>query len=147
MISVGRDTAEPLADVCMLGGLLAYRHARYVLAALLVTYGVITNEPILVVAVAIALTRLYAMYRRQARPGRPDLVWVVPGAAYVVLEAAGHFVVKGTSGGVSDLTHTALTRPDHCTRPGSAAARPAEVSDFPVSPGSRRWRPQKTHCV
>jgi hypothetical protein len=28
VISVGRDTAEPLAEVCMLGGLLAYRRAR-----------------------------------------------------------------------------------------------------------------------
>jgi hypothetical protein len=123
VISVGRDTAEPLADVCMLGGLLAYRHARYVLAALLVTYGVITNEPILVVAVAIALTRLYAMYRRQARPGRPDLVWVVPGAAYVVLEAAEHFVVKGTSGGVSD-NHAELHAPvqRRWSRPSSATS-------------------------
>ena len=49
-ISVGRDTSEPLADACMLGGLLAYRHSRYVLAALLVAYGVFTNEPILVLA-------------------------------------------------------------------------------------------------
>ena len=58
VISVGRDTSEPLADACMLGGLLAYRHSRYVLAALLIAYGVITNEPILVAAAAIALTRL-----------------------------------------------------------------------------------------
>jgi hypothetical protein len=93
VISVGRDTAEPLADACMLGGLLAYRHSRWVLAAILIAYGVITNEPILVVAIAIALTRLYQMYRRQARPGLPDLVWVLPGAAYVVLQAAEHFLV------------------------------------------------------
>ena len=31
------------------------------------------------------------------------------------------------------LTHTALTRPDHRTRPGSAAARPFQVGYFPVS--------------
>ncbi|HEX4291824.1 MAG TPA: hypothetical protein VH021_23055, partial [Trebonia sp.] len=53
-ISVGRDTAEPLADVCMLGGLLAYRHSRYVLAALLIAYAVFTNEPVLVLPVALA---------------------------------------------------------------------------------------------
>jgi hypothetical protein len=104
VISVGRDTSEPLADACMLGGLLAYRHSRYILAAVLVMYGAITNEPILVVAVAIALTRLYQMYRRQARPGRQDLVWVLPGAAYVVLQGIEHVVVKGKSGGVSDVT-------------------------------------------
>jgi hypothetical protein len=122
VISVGRDTAEPLADACMLGGLLAYRHSRYVLAAVLVAYGVITNEPILVVAVAIALTRLYAMYRRQARPGRPDLVWVLPGAAYVVLQAAEHFIVKGKAGGVADVTQ-------NFTLPFKAMV-PAVVRDF-----------------
>jgi len=122
VISVGRDTAEPLADACMLGGLLAYRHSRYVLAAVLVAYGVITNEPILVVAVAIALTRLYAMYRRRARPGRPDLVWVLPGAAYVVLQAAEHFIVKGKAGGVADVTQ-------NFTLPFKAMV-PAVVRDF-----------------
>jgi hypothetical protein len=103
VISIGRDTSEPLADACMLGGLLAYRHSRYILAAVLVMYGVITNEPILVLAVAVALTRLYQMYRGQARPGREDLVWVLPGAAYIVLQGIEHFVVKGRAGGVADL--------------------------------------------
>jgi hypothetical protein len=104
VISIGRDTSEPLADACMLGGLLAYRHSRYLLAALLVTYGVITNEPILVLAVAIALTRLYLMYRRRAKPGLADLVWVLPGAAYLVLQGAEHVLVKGTAGGAADVT-------------------------------------------
>jgi hypothetical protein len=122
VISVGRDTAEPLADACMLGGLLAYRHSRYVLAALLVAYGVITNEPILVLAVAIALTRLYEMYRRRARPGLADLVWVLPGAAYVVLQGIEHFVVKGKAGGVADATAN-LTLP-------FKAMVPAVVRDF-----------------
>lgn len=122
VISVGRDTAEPLADACMLGGLLAYRHARYVLAAVAIAFGVITNEPILVVAVAIALTRLYAMYRRRARPGLPDLVWVLPGAAYVVLQAVQHFVVHGKAGGVADVTQ-------NFTLPFKALV-PALVRDF-----------------
>jgi hypothetical protein len=110
VISVGRDTAEPLADACMLGGLLAYRHSRYALAALLVAYGVITNEPILVLPAAIALTRLHEMYRRRARPGRADLVWAAPGAAYVVLQGIEHFAVKGKAGGVADATSN-LTLP------------------------------------
>ena len=104
VISVGRDTSEPLADACMLGGLLAYRHSRYVLAALLVTYGVITNEPILVLAGSIARTRLYEMFRRRARPGMADLVWVLPGAAYLLLQGIEHVVVKGRAGGVADAT-------------------------------------------
>jgi hypothetical protein len=122
VISVGRDTSEPLADACMLGGLLAYRHSRYVLAAILIMYGVVTNEPILVAAVAIALTRLYLMYRRRARPGLEDLVWVLPGAAYVVLQGIEHVVVKGKAGGAADVTSN-LTLP-------FKAMVPAIVGDF-----------------
>jgi hypothetical protein len=116
VISVGRDTAEPLADACMLGGLLAYRHSRYLLAAALVVYSVITNEPVLAFPVAIALTRLYAMAVpsggttprtprgvRRAKPGMPDLVWVLPGAAYVVLQGIQKVVVHGKAGGAADV--------------------------------------------
>jgi hypothetical protein len=122
VISIGRDTSEPLADACMLGGLLAYRHSRYILAAVLVMYGVITNEPILVLAICIALTRLYQMYRGQAKPGRQDLVWVLPGAAYVVLQGIEHVVVKGKAGGVSDVRQ-------NFTLPFKAMV-PALVRDF-----------------
>jgi hypothetical protein len=101
-ISVGRDTSEPLADVCLLGGLLAYRHSRYILAALLVAYGVFTNEPILVLSVAIALVRLYQFWLKRAKPGPADLIWVLPGAVYVLLELAEKVVVKGKSSGAAD---------------------------------------------
>ena len=66
----GRDTSEPLADACLLGGLLAYRHRKFVLAAALFGYAVFTNEPVLVLPVVLALTRL----RRAVpapRPARP----------------------------------------------------------------------------
>jgi hypothetical protein len=101
-ISVGRDTSEPLADACMLGGLLAYRHSRYILAALLVAYGVFTNEPILILSVAIALVRLYQFWLKRAKPGAADLIWVLPGAVYVLLELAEKVVVKGKSSGAAD---------------------------------------------
>ena len=98
VISVGRDTAEPLAEACMLGGLLAYRRAStpmYLLATVLFTYGAITRETILLAPAAIAVTRLVAMARRRATPGLADLTWVVPAAVYGLLEVAVHFVVKG----------------------------------------------------
>jgi hypothetical protein len=95
VISVGRDTAEPLAEACMLGGLLAYRRARPVLAAALFAYGGITRETILIAPGAIALTRLVAIVRQRVRPGLPDLTWIVPAAAYGVVELAVHLVVKG----------------------------------------------------
>ena len=116
-ISVGRDTAEPLADACMLGGLLAYRHSRYILAALLVAYAVFTNEPVLVLPVALAIVRLYQFWRKQAKPGRPDLVWVVPGLVYVLLEGIEKVVVKGKASGAADATQN-LTLPFKALVPG-----------------------------
>jgi hypothetical protein len=101
VISVGRDTAEPLAEACMLGGLLAYRRGSrrmYVLAAAAFAVGAITRETILLAPAAIAVARLIAMARRrttEASPGLADLVWVVPAAVYGLLEIAVHFVVKG----------------------------------------------------
>jgi hypothetical protein len=97
VISVGRDTAEPLAEACMLGGLLAYRRGRPLLATAAFTAGVITRETILLAPAAIAVTRLVAMARRRARPGLADLTWVVPACAYGLLELAVQFVVRGGS--------------------------------------------------
>jgi hypothetical protein len=104
VVSVGRDTSEPLADLCLLGGLLSYRHRRFVLAAFLIAYAVFTNEPVLVFPVALALTRLWQMYRRSARPGLPDLAWVLPGFLYLLLQGIQHVVVRGTAGGVADAS-------------------------------------------
>jgi hypothetical protein len=101
VISVGRDTAEPLAEACMLAGLLTYRHSRYLLTTALFTVGAITRETILFAPAAIAVTRLVAMARRRAtgpkgsKPSLADLTWVIPAAAYGLLEIAVHFVVKG----------------------------------------------------
>jgi hypothetical protein len=98
VISVGRDTAEPLAEACMLGGLLAYRRGTgrmYLLATVLFAYGAITRETILFAPAAIAVTRLITIARRRANPGLADLTWVVPAVGYGLLEVAVHFVVKG----------------------------------------------------
>ncbi len=104
VISVGRDTAEPLAEACMLGGLLAYRRAdsparsarlMYALAAALFTFGGITRETILLAPAGIAVTRIIALVRRRTSPGLADLTWVIPAAVYGVVEIAVNFVVKG----------------------------------------------------
>jgi hypothetical protein len=98
VISVGRDTAEPLAEACMLGGLLAYRRgtgALYLLAAALFTYGALTRETILFAPAAIAVTRIVTIARRRASPGLADLTWIVPAAGYGLLELAAHVVLRG----------------------------------------------------
>jgi hypothetical protein len=98
VISVGRDTAEPLAEACMLGGLLAYRRGgrgSYVLATILFAFGAITRETILLAPAAIAVTRLIAIARRRGAAGLADLVWVVPAVVYGLLQITVRFVVKG----------------------------------------------------
>jgi hypothetical protein len=117
VISVGRDTSEPLADACLLGGLLAYRRGRCLLAAALTGYAVLTNEPVLVFPVALALTRLWQMWRRRARPGRADLAWLFPGLVYVALQGVQKLVVAGTAGGVADASAN-LTLPLRGMVPG-----------------------------
>jgi len=110
VVSVGRDTSEPLADACLLGGLLAYRHRKFVLAALLIGYAVFTNEPVLVLPAVLALTRLWQLLRRwrlgrrRVRPGLADLAWAGPGFLYVLLQGIQHVVVRGPAGGAADVS-------------------------------------------
>jgi hypothetical protein len=103
--SVSRDTAEPLAAACMLGGLLAIRARRPVLAALLLAYGALTRETVLVAVGAIAIVRVAGIIRGQhpVRLSRDDLPWLVPIVAFaawqVVLKAAtGSFTLLADGG-------------------------------------------------
>jgi hypothetical protein len=106
VVSVGRDTAEPLAIACMLGGMLCYRRGRYVAAAALIAYGVITRETILLLPAAIALTRFWGFWRvRKIRLSRADLAWVVPAVAYLALEIAQKVIAGGGGpGATADVT-------------------------------------------
>lgn len=94
LISISRDTAEPLAVACVLGGMLAYRRRHLALATALLAYGALTRETTLVVPAAIAVVRLAQMARRRARPGTADLTWVVPMAVF----AGWQLVVRAATG-------------------------------------------------
>jgi hypothetical protein len=85
--SLSRDTAEPLAAACLLAGLLA---------ALLLAYGALTRETVMVAVAAIAITRVIGVLRRSQRPGRDDLVWAVPTGVFV----AWQVVVKAVTGSI-----------------------------------------------
>jgi hypothetical protein len=92
--SVARDTAEPLAAACLLGGLLAVRRRRPALAALLLAFGALTRETVMVAVAAIAVVRLIGIVRGRQRPGRDDLPWVVPAVVF----AGWEVVVKAATG-------------------------------------------------
>jgi hypothetical protein len=103
--SLSRDTAEPLAAACLIAGLLAVRARRPVLASLLLVYGVLTRETVMVAVAAIAVVRVTGLLRRQraARFGRDDLPWLLPTVAFfawqvVVKAATGSFALLADSG-------------------------------------------------
>ena len=99
LTSLSRDTAEPLAAVCLLAGLLAVRSRRPVLAGVLLAYGALTRETVMVAVAAIAILRVIGMLRGRAtgtRPGREDLAWAIPAAAF----AAWQVVVKAATGSI-----------------------------------------------
>jgi hypothetical protein len=103
VISVGRDTAEPLASALMLGGLLALRRRRPGLAAALLACAVVTDETMLVLPLAILLTRLCAS-RATRRMSRKDLAWIVPVATWMVLQVTERLVVRGEAGASADVS-------------------------------------------
>ncbi len=84
--SLCRDTAEPVAAAFMLAGLLAIRLRRRGLAALLLAFGALTRETVMVLVAAIAIVRIIGFLRRRYGPGRDDIVWVVPAAVFVAWE-------------------------------------------------------------
>ncbi len=98
LTSLSRDTAEPLAAVLLLGGLLAMRSRRPVLAAILLAFGALTRETVMVAVAAIAVVRIVSVLRRRQppRPGRDDLPWVVPAVVFVAWQA----VVKAAIGSI-----------------------------------------------
>jgi len=102
LTSVSRDTAEPLAAVCLLGGLLAVRARRPVLAGLLLACGALSRETVMVAVAALFIIRVAgaARGREPARPLRADLAWVLPTVVFVAWEA----IVKVITGSIPVLT-------------------------------------------
>jgi hypothetical protein len=101
--SVARDLTEPLAAACLLAGLLAYRRRRLPAAAGLFAFAALTRETALIAPLALAVTRLAGIARRRIRPGREDLVWLIPAAVFVAWElvlklGTGEFPIVQDSG-------------------------------------------------
>jgi hypothetical protein len=96
LTSLSRDTAEPLAAVCLVAGLLAVRRRRPVLAAVLLAFGALTRETVMVAVAALAVMRMLGILRGRSRPGRQDLAWAIPAVAF----AAWQVVVRAATGSV-----------------------------------------------
>jgi hypothetical protein len=72
------------------------RARRPVLAALLLAYGALTRETVMVAVAAIAIMRVVGVLRRRKRPGRDDLAWAIPTVVFVLWEIA----VKAATGSI-----------------------------------------------
>jgi hypothetical protein len=94
MDSLSRDLTEPLAALCLIAGVLAYRKRHPLLAAAAFSYGVLTRETVLVAPVALGIVRVIQFARRRDRPGPADLAWLVP----IVVFTAWEVVVKIAAG-------------------------------------------------
>ena len=139
LTSLSRDTAEPLAAVCLLAGLLAVRSRRPVLAAVLLAYGALTRETVMVAVAAIAIVRVIGMLRGRVRPGRDDLAWVVPAAAFAVWEvvvklAIGTVPLLADGGRNAGAPFIAPSRPS-----GTTSVTSTCTSSSSTTCGSSNW--------
>jgi hypothetical protein len=106
VFSLGRDIAEPLAAVLLLAGVLAYRRGRPVTAGLLLAYGALTRETVMVAVAAIAVVRIVTIVRGRARPGRLDLAWLVPSAVFAAWQAVVYSVTGSFALGADTSSNT-----------------------------------------
>ncbi|HVC14267.1 MAG TPA: hypothetical protein VND62_05345 [Acidimicrobiales bacterium] len=95
LFSIGRDLPEVVASCFLVGGLVALRRARPVLAGVVFAGAVLTLETTLDVVVAVALVFLWQIARRARRPGARDLAWILPGLVFVAWQLTG-WAVTGT---------------------------------------------------
>jgi len=94
--SLSRDLTEILSIALLIGGIVAWRNAHYVLAGLSFSGSVLCRETAMLVVVALLVTRLFAMFRQSERFGPVDVAWVLPVVAYTSWEvfvrfSYGHF--------------------------------------------------------
>jgi hypothetical protein len=82
VFTLSRDLTEIVEVALLLGGLLALRRSRWLLAAVLLAAAVLTRETALFAVAGIAAYRLLVLVRRWSRPGPSDLAWIVPAAAF-----------------------------------------------------------------
>ncbi len=96
LFSIGRDLPEVVASCFLVGGLVALRRSRPVLAGVVLACAVLTLETTLDVVIAVGLVALVqVVVRRSRRPGRSDVAWLLPVLAFVGWQLTG-WAVTGT---------------------------------------------------
>ena len=83
LFSLGRDLTEICEACFVVGGLLALRRRRPLVAGTLLAAALLSRETALAVVGAVALVAIVEIARRQRRPGRSDVSWILPGVVYL----------------------------------------------------------------
>lgn len=86
LYSLSRDLSEPMACALLLAAVLALRRERWGWAAAAFSLAVLTREQIVVVVGVYGLVRLWTLLRARRTPGAADLPWLVPAAAFLLLQ-------------------------------------------------------------
>ncbi len=81
--SLSRDTAEIVTAAFTLGGVVALRERRWILAAVVLSAAVLTRETPVLVVFAYGILRIVGLARRRELPSVADLAWVLPGVVFV----------------------------------------------------------------
>lgn len=89
VFSIGRDLPEVVASCFLVGGLVAMRRTRPVVAGLVFAGAVLTLETTLDVVIAVGLVSVVEVLRRRRGPGWRDLAWAIPAAAFVGWQLVG----------------------------------------------------------
>ncbi|HET9728404.1 MAG TPA: hypothetical protein VFR41_03235, partial [Acidimicrobiia bacterium] len=104
LFTLGRDLGEIFEAAFVLGGLLALRKRRFVLAGMVLVVAVLAREAALFFIGAYALVRMVEMRRGRERFGIADAPWIAPAVAFagwqLVCLASGPLPL-GHSGGDS----------------------------------------------
>ncbi len=89
LFSIGRDLPEVVASCFLVGGLVALRRNRPLIAGIVFACAVLTLETTLDVVIAVGLVSVVQILRGRRRPGAFDLAWVLPGLAFVGWQLTG----------------------------------------------------------
>lgn len=89
LFSIGRDLPEVVGSCFLVGGLVALRRQRGLLAGLLFAGAALTIETTLDVVIAVALVSIIGLLRRRRRPGALEVAWILPFLAFAGWQAYG----------------------------------------------------------
>lgn len=105
--SLSRDLTEITAITLVVGGIVAWRSNRFLLAGLAFSLAALSRETAMIVVLALAVTRGVEMVRRHQRANPSDVSWALPIVTFVGWQLA-NFAAYGSFPFRSEGQNTSL---------------------------------------